>query len=102
MSKTVFSRKCNILRELVEGPRETLIEKREDWREYFDDHNTGLIIAVIVDRGYAVVNDDTPNGEALVEAAWIYFCTMLHIDIDGEYGTLDECIAAGLEASGEN
>lgn len=101
MSKTPFSNKCNILRNLMEGPMDTLIEKREDWQEYFDDHAIGLNLAWLVDRNYAVVNDDVPNGLAVIDDAWLYFCVMLHIDYADKYDSLDDCLAAGLEATKE-
>lgn len=95
-SKTPFSSKCNILRNLLEGPAQTLIEQRQDWADFFEDEAVGLNLAFMVDRGYTTESGLTSNGVAVIESTWVFFCVMIHIDPNDAYRDLDHCIAVAV------
>ena len=88
MSKTTFSKKCEILGNLYLWHKDT---DDEVWAEFFVWGDIGLPLAYFVMRDYANPKDD---GKATIEEVWTVFCEMIGIDPDLRYTSLEDAFSA--------
>lgn len=96
MSKTPFSKKCEILGDLWLYYREEAATN-ENWSEFFAWADIALPLSHMVSQGFAVLTatDEGVEAEKFIEDAWITFCEIIAIDPDKNY----ESIADAWDAS---
>jgi hypothetical protein len=82
MSKTNFSKKCEILGMLWSFYKDT---DNEGWRAFFDWADLGCPMAYLQWQGMVTVKADS---KPLIEDTWDKFCDMISIDANGSYDSL--------------
>jgi len=99
MSKTPFSKKCDILGSLWLFYREDM-EKSETWNEFLTWSDVGLPMSYLVSQNLVTLNGE--EAETYVNDAWDVFCEMISIDSNDEYADLADCFAKSPNAPLEN
>ena len=92
MSKTDFSKKCEILGDLWE--KHVLISKdvdsmTEEWKYFFANNAVILPLAYIESRRYASIEE---RSEYNIEDLWEDFCELLNVDPKLGYSSLDKIL----------
>lgn len=88
MSKTNFSKKCEIIGNMWMFYKDT---DDEGWQTFFGWADLGCPLAYFVWQGMATAK---PESKKLVEDTWDVFCDMLSVDADGSYDNLREVFDA--------
>lgn len=85
MSKTPFSKKCEIVGSVWLHYRD---DSRQDegWSQYFDVYDIGLPLAYMI---WSDIATATEGSEMYVEEAWEDLCAIINVDPDGEYTDLN-------------
>jgi hypothetical protein len=82
--------KCDILSDAWD-----VFGEDEVWTGFFDHADLGIPFAFGVSNGYIL--DMSPEGEALIQDTWEFFCTILNLSSVQEWEGLEEMmIAAGI------
>ena len=93
MSKTAFSKRCNVLSDWWEMYAYTS-ELPDDWQLWRIQYWFGISVAHAVHNEFAI---PTPEGTEVINTVWDSYCDLLGIDKDKEYDTVketfDECEA---------
>ena len=82
MSKTNFSKKCEILGMLWSFYKDT---DNEGWTAFFDWADLGCPMAYLQWQDMVTIKTDS---KPLVEDTWDKFCDMISIDANGSYDSL--------------
>ena len=85
MSKTPFSRKCEILGAFWFLYREDS-EKNQDWKDFFFYNDISLPLAYLVSNDIATMDEES-NGE-YIEETWDMLCEFINVDPEEEYADL--------------
>ena len=80
MSKTPFSKKCEILHDFY-------LDYAYEYKDFIQVNDIGIPLALLVTQGCAL---PTPSGVDYVDASYIALCTMLDVDPDAEWNNLEE------------
>jgi hypothetical protein len=89
MSKTTFSKKCEILGTLWSFYKDT---DNDTWQEFFSWADLGLPMAYLSWQKMVTIKAEH---KGLIDDAWNVFCEMIEIDADASYTNL----AATFDAS---
>ena len=84
MSKTPFSKKCEILGNVWLFYREDA-QADETWSRYFEVYDIGLPLSYMIWSDIASIND---GNEQYVEEAWDDLCAIINVDPEGQYENL--------------
>lgn len=99
MSKTPFSKKCEILGDLWLYYRDEATTD-ENWSEFFAWADIALPLSHMVNQGLAILpaTDGGMEAERFIEDAWTTFCELISIDPDNNYDNLGKCWEASPNA----
>lgn len=90
MSKTPFSKKCEVLGELWLYYREEA-PQHEEWAQFFEWADIALPLAYLSWQDLATVKTDAKR---YINDAWVTFCEMISIDPDQEYDGIEDAWSA--------
>jgi hypothetical protein len=88
MDNTPFSKKCEILGRLHIFYGDT---DNAGWKDFFAWSDLGLPMAWMASSGLVTVKTE---GKQYVNDAWDMFCTLINIDANAKYESLEDCFAA--------
>ena len=89
-SKTTFSKKCEILGSMYLFYKDDDSQSQE-WKDFFVWADIALPISYAVWQGIATVKK---GKESYVNDAWDIVCSMIDVDANDKYGSLQELFAA--------
>lgn len=100
MSKTAFSKKCEILGKV--WFKHVIVKKDQDsmtqeWKDFFMQGAVSLPLAYVVSENYAVIEDAS---EYHIEDMWNIFCNLLNVDPSHSYSSLDKILDKSSNAPG--
>jgi hypothetical protein len=96
MSKTPFSKKCEIVGALWLFYREEARDN-EDWSNFFDYNDIGLPMAYCIAQGLVTAVEDG-EAEKIIDETWTMLCNYVGVQPEDEFDSLQEM----FEASPQN
>ena len=86
MSKTPFSKKCEILGTFYATYRES-DALSDDWRNFINGNDIGLPASFMAWQGMVTITDE---GKPFIEDTWNIYCLALGIDPDSNWKTMEQ------------